>query len=89
MFVFYETSDRLWALLSLLFGGYRVSFLKVNRHVCDVDRSPHVTVAVKNEWSSTFIPSIKGKGKAIPVHVRTGPEGSRRLRVPDFITRSS
>jgi hypothetical protein len=26
----------------------------------------------------------KGKGKAIPLHVLTGPEGSRKLRLPDF-----
>jgi len=25
-----------------------------------------------------------GKGKAIPLQVWTGPEGSRRLRLPDF-----
>jgi hypothetical protein len=28
----------------------------------------------------------KGKDKAIPVEVRTGSEGSRRLRLPDFVT---
>jgi len=28
----------------------------------------------------------KGKGKAIPLQARTGPEGSRRLRLPDFKT---
>jgi len=26
----------------------------------------------------------KGKGKAIPLQAWTGPEGSRRLRPPDF-----
>jgi hypothetical protein len=26
----------------------------------------------------------KGKGKAIPLQVWTGPEGARRLRLPDF-----
>jgi hypothetical protein len=30
--------------------------------------------------------SIKGKGKAIPLQAFTGPEGSRRLRLPDFKT---
>jgi hypothetical protein len=25
-----------------------------------------------------------GKGKAIPIQALTGPEGSRRLRLPDF-----
>jgi len=28
----------------------------------------------------------KGKGKAIPLQVWTVPEGSRRLRLPDFKT---
>jgi hypothetical protein len=27
-----------------------------------------------------------GKGKAIPLKAWTGPEGSRRLRLPDFKT---
>jgi hypothetical protein len=26
----------------------------------------------------------KGKGKAVPLQAWTGPEGSRRLRLPDF-----
>jgi hypothetical protein len=29
---------------------------------------------------------IKVKGKAIPVKVRTDPEGSRKLWLPDFMT---
>jgi len=28
----------------------------------------------------------KGKGKTIPLQAWTGPEGSRRLRLPDFMT---
>jgi hypothetical protein len=30
--------------------------------------------------------ACKGKGKAIPLRAWTGPEGSRRLRLPDFKT---
>ena len=29
---------------------------------------------------------IKGKGKAVPLHAWSGPEGSRKLRFPDFMT---
>ena len=29
---------------------------------------------------------IKGKGKAAPLEARRGPEGSRKLRFPDFVT---
>ena len=28
----------------------------------------------------------KGKGKAVPLHARIGPKGSRKLRFPDFVT---
>ena len=29
---------------------------------------------------------LKGKGKAVPLQAWTGPEGSRKLRFPDFVT---
>jgi len=29
---------------------------------------------------------IRIKGKAVPLQVRSGPEGSRKLRFPDFVT---
>jgi len=29
---------------------------------------------------------VKGKGTANPLQARTGPEGSRKLRFPDFVT---
>ena len=28
----------------------------------------------------------KGKGKAVPLQAWTGPEGSRKLRLPDYMT---
>jgi hypothetical protein len=31
-----------------------------------------------------YIQTVKCKGKAIPLQAFTGPEGSRRLRLPDF-----
>jgi hypothetical protein len=38
-----------------------------------------------HRYSTPFLIG-KGKGKAIPLQVWTGPEGSRRLRLPDFNT---
>ena len=29
---------------------------------------------------------VKGKGKAVPLYVQKGSEGSRKLRFPDFVT---
>jgi len=34
----------------------------------------------------SVVTQLKGKGKAIPLHAWTGPEGSGRLRLPDFKT---
>jgi hypothetical protein len=28
----------------------------------------------------------QGKGKTVPLQAWTGPEGSRKLRLPDFVT---
>ena len=33
-----------------------------------------------------MVTDSKGKGKAIPLQAWTGPQGSRRLRFPDFKT---
>ena len=33
---------------------------------------------------TTFL--LQGKGKAVPLQAWTGPEGSRKLRLPDFVT---
>ena len=41
------------------------------------------TIPVIFKWA---IPVVLGKGKAIPLESEIGPEGSRRLRLPDFKT---
>ena len=39
------------------------------------------------EEKQKFLPlPRKGKGKAVPLQAWSGPEGSRNLRVPDFMT---
>jgi hypothetical protein len=42
---------------------------------------------INNRLQITIIyKPVKAKGKAIPFQALTGPEGSRRLRLPDFKT---
>jgi hypothetical protein len=38
------------------------------------------------EYRLLLVRPVKGKGKAIPLQAWTGPEGSRRLRLPDLKT---
>jgi len=40
----------------------------------------HPVEAEMDEWMD------KGKGKAFPLQAWSGPEGSRKLRFPDFMT---
>ena len=68
--------------------------LLVAHHILYVSR---IRVKGRNVISHTNISSYlwfmyiskgkgKGKGKAIPLQAWTGPEGSRKLRLPDFKT---
>ena len=40
---------------------------------------------IKFHLSYEFV-ILKGKGKSVPLHAWSGPEGSRKLRVPDYMT---
>jgi hypothetical protein len=38
------------------------------------------------KWRSVTEEQVKGKDKAVPLKAWSGPEGSRKLRFPDFLT---
>ena len=44
-----------------------------------------VEVIAVTQWN-LFYCKVKGKGKAVPLQAWSGPEGSRKLRFPDFMT---
>jgi len=46
----------------------------------------HVFLVISDNTDKTMTRPLKSKGKAIPLQAWTGPEGSRRLRIPDFKT---
>jgi hypothetical protein len=48
--------------------------------------SLELAVTPTTQASSFSLQEDKGKGKAIPLQALTGPEGSRRMRLPDFKT---
>jgi len=41
---------------------------------------------VDNQYPSHYLRTWCKKGKAVPLQAWSGPEGSRKLRFPDFIT---
>ena len=43
---------------------------------------------LRPKWQMKVIPRVTniGKGKSVPLQAWTGPEGSRKLRFPDFMT---
>ena len=41
-----------------------------------------------NELFHPLHRGVKGKGKAVPLQAWKGPEGSRKLRFPNFVTRA-
>jgi hypothetical protein len=47
-----------------------------------------LSVSVKTKFltAAKCTHEYKGKGKAIPLHAWICPEGSRRMRLPDFMT---
>jgi len=45
---------------------------------------PQLPNTYKELCINVLFVKVKGKGKAIPLQVWTGPEGSRRLRLPDL-----
>jgi len=38
------------------------------------------------KYTPELLSKVKGKGKAVPLQAWTGPEGSTKLRLPDFVT---
>jgi len=52
-----------------------------------IDLYLSVGVASKTLFKSfTLWMILKGKGKSVPLQAWNGPEGSRKLRFPDFVT---
>jgi hypothetical protein len=46
----------------------------------------YVTLFSRLPNSATYIDQKKRKGKAFPLQAWSGPEGSKKLRFPDYVT---
>ena len=62
------------------YSVYRVSS-KSNRKLCEQHFKKSVKYVIRNIKQTQ-----QSKGKAVPLQAWSGPEGSRKLRFPDFMT---
>ena len=60
--------------------------LKKEMNAQNLHQTHYGTLKTPKTVDFVFLIFGKGKGKAIPLQPWTGPEGSRRLRHPDFKT---
>jgi len=68
-------------------GKEMASMMKSPKNTKQAKRTRHVG-SLKNNYIlySEIFRSMAVKGKAVPLQAWTGPEGSRKLRFPDFVT---
>jgi len=62
------------------------SGLKKIHFVCHSCETSYNTWSPRHGARRPFLLHSKVKGKAVPLQTWTGPEGSRKLRLPDFVT---
>ena len=56
------------------------------RHIPSLYHHQSISYVVVFFYSDIYTTKVKGKGKAVQLQAWTGPEGSRKLRFPDFVT---
>jgi hypothetical protein len=66
--------------LKMIPTNLTVGYQKPENHTCNIS-AVNDTLDMK-----LFSHKCTGKGKAVPLQAWSGPEGSRKLRVPDFLT---
>jgi hypothetical protein len=64
---------------------YRLNMKNVNISLTTITYKTHINI-VLSTMMRCCSRRLKKKGKAIPLQAWTGPEGSRRLWLPDFKT---
>ena len=52
----------------------------------EIFKAPSHCQLLGNDSNKTKLHSLSKKGKAVPLQAWSGPEGSRKLRFPDFMT---
>ena len=69
-----------------------VTFFRVEQEMslhknCNLRRMHKIKEVLRDTvWSLVLLPDGSQKGKEVPLQAWSGPEGSRKLRFPDFMT---
>ena len=63
-----------------------IRLLCIRNLLCSLAHSIGLKIHSKQITSHELIRQLKGKGKAVPLQAWSGPEGSRKLRFPDYMT---
>ena len=79
---------KLWAVtrpkrkwwFKMKFSGEHIDFRRKNKQ--DEQRNDSASSTARSLYNVT----VNVKGKAVPLQAWSGPEGSRKLRFPDFMT---
>jgi len=76
-----------WGYIGLFPAEGKITILHF-RHPLRANVKSRVEIVIqKNATRVDYIQNGgKGKGKAVPLQVRRGPKGSRKLRFPEFVT---
>jgi hypothetical protein len=64
-------------------------FVLREKSICNILQSAGVAIRENVQFSRLYFASIypsKGTGIAVPLQAWSGPEGSRKLRFPDYMT---
>jgi len=68
-------------------GNCRIAALHVNKTAKQGTKNSAAKTKALAICTKKQTEELKGKGKAVPLLAWSGPEGSRKLRFPDFMIR--
>ena len=81
-----QTTVRDWATLHKDYGGVKVQFHALLTSVLGGGDGQFYPQKKKSQALTFGLGVVKKKGKSVPLQAWTGPEGSRKLRLTDFVT---
>jgi len=83
-----QSRNALLRVLLVRIRGYIKSVLRYELLIFDTYHPDTLYLSKQGCWNVTEMSKGKGKGKSVPLQAWNGPEVSRTLRIPDFMTKA-